>query len=274
MWKRWHPTTHIWERSSDNGATWSPLPLNAASINEGVISAARLPPYIAYANVNNNFASYSAAQSFASGNYIMGPNMHTEYVDSGGLAGCKRFRTLAYQGTDAYRFEWLSDDATAVTGTPLMMYRDGRVGVQGSLDIMSLAHPIGQWKDYVATWSSGGVLPVIGNGTVRGRYTQIDRTIWFLWEMLSGSTTTFGTGNYLYNLPKHAAAAYIGYLFPVFYGMLQDVNVDKSFPVMGTIATPDQGVLRSVAGDYVSSTLPITLAASDTLRVMGCYQTI
>jgi len=35
MWKRWNQTAHIWERSVDNGTSWTPLPLNAASINEG-----------------------------------------------------------------------------------------------------------------------------------------------------------------------------------------------------------------------------------------------
>jgi hypothetical protein len=42
-WIRWHLTTHIWEYSTDNGSNWAPLPLNAAIINEGTISSARLP---------------------------------------------------------------------------------------------------------------------------------------------------------------------------------------------------------------------------------------
>ena len=45
MWQRWNQTTHIFEKSTDNGAIWTPLGLSAAIITEGVMDIARLPPY-------------------------------------------------------------------------------------------------------------------------------------------------------------------------------------------------------------------------------------
>jgi len=43
MWQRWNQSTHIFENSSDEGANWTPTPLNASIINEGTINSARLP---------------------------------------------------------------------------------------------------------------------------------------------------------------------------------------------------------------------------------------
>src|SRR4249920_3873214 len=40
---RWNDTTHIFEMSTNDGASWSILPLNASVINEGALDNARFP---------------------------------------------------------------------------------------------------------------------------------------------------------------------------------------------------------------------------------------
>lgn len=42
MWQRWNQTTHIFENSNDNGANWTPAPMNASMISEGVLANARM----------------------------------------------------------------------------------------------------------------------------------------------------------------------------------------------------------------------------------------
>lgn len=42
MWERWNSTTHIFEKSSDDGAIWTPLNLDGAVITEGLVAVARL----------------------------------------------------------------------------------------------------------------------------------------------------------------------------------------------------------------------------------------
>lgn len=42
MWQRWNQTTHIFEKSTDDGANWTPLPLDGSIISEGTVAAARL----------------------------------------------------------------------------------------------------------------------------------------------------------------------------------------------------------------------------------------
>jgi len=43
-WLRWNTVSHIFEYSTDNGATYVPLPLNASILNEGTVSPGVLPP--------------------------------------------------------------------------------------------------------------------------------------------------------------------------------------------------------------------------------------
>lgn len=62
MWQRWVAATKIFEKSSDNGASWTPLGLDASIITQGVFDPARLPAVslpanVAYKNINNNFST-------------------------------------------------------------------------------------------------------------------------------------------------------------------------------------------------------------------------
>ena len=55
MWERYNQTTHIFEKSVDNGGSWTPLGLSAAIITEGTFPSGRLPANVAYKDVDNNF---------------------------------------------------------------------------------------------------------------------------------------------------------------------------------------------------------------------------
>lgn len=43
MWQRWNQTTHIFEKSLDNGGSWTPLGLDAAILTEGLVGIDRVP---------------------------------------------------------------------------------------------------------------------------------------------------------------------------------------------------------------------------------------
>jgi hypothetical protein len=47
MWLRWNLSTHIYEKSDDDGQNWVPLPLDAAILTEGTIDVDRLPTNLA-----------------------------------------------------------------------------------------------------------------------------------------------------------------------------------------------------------------------------------
>lgn len=44
MWLRWNQSTNIFEKSTDDGATWSGILLDAIILTQGVLATARIPP--------------------------------------------------------------------------------------------------------------------------------------------------------------------------------------------------------------------------------------
>lgn len=67
MWQRWNGTSHVFEKSDDNGSSWAPLPLSAATITEGILADARLSANVALRNANN---VYTGAVNFFTGGTV------------------------------------------------------------------------------------------------------------------------------------------------------------------------------------------------------------
>jgi hypothetical protein len=63
MWQRWNGTSKIFEKSTDNGASWSALDLDAAIITQGALAKARQHAQTAYKDAANVFSV--AGQEFA-----------------------------------------------------------------------------------------------------------------------------------------------------------------------------------------------------------------
>jgi hypothetical protein len=57
------------------------------------------------------------------------------------------------------------------------------------------------WTTYTPTWSSSGTAPSLGNGTLSGKYLQIGKLVYVQIFFQSGSTTTYGTGDWRLSLP-------------------------------------------------------------------------
>jgi hypothetical protein len=57
MWQRWNGTSHVFEKSDDNGSSWAPLPLNANTITEGLLPDGRLSGNVAMRNASNIFTA-------------------------------------------------------------------------------------------------------------------------------------------------------------------------------------------------------------------------
>ena len=64
---------------------------------------------------------------------------------------------------------------------------------------------LGAWIDYTPTWTATTTNPVIGNGTITGRYSLVNKTVTAQIYISMGSTTTYGSGNFLLTLPVTAA---------------------------------------------------------------------
>lgn len=65
-------------------------------------------------------------------------------------------------------------------------------------------------QTYVPTWTSSGTAPAIGNGSIAGRFIQLGKWVFVQFNLTFGSTSTFGTGEYIFSLPVTAAATSVG----------------------------------------------------------------
>lgn len=93
-------------------------------------------------------------------------------------------------------------------GSPLGVDLDGTASgltvASGGLRIDGLGH--GGWQTYtpvLASWD--GLNPVLGNGTLSGRYARIGKTIFVKVRLGTGSTTQRGTSFWTISLPVNAA---------------------------------------------------------------------
>lgn len=54
---------------------------------------------------------------------------------------------------------------------------------------------------YTPTWTGSGSNPAIGNGTITGRYQRSGQWVTGWFKITMGSTTTYGSGNWIVGLP-------------------------------------------------------------------------
>ena len=59
-----------------------------------------------------------------------------------------------------------------------------------------------QWKTYTPAWESTGTAPAVGNGSIYGVYRRVGESIEVEILLRSGTTSTYGTGNYRFTLPS------------------------------------------------------------------------
>lgn len=126
---------------------------------------------------------------------------------------------------------------------------------------------------YTPTWTSTGTAPAIGNGSLTGRYMKIGRMVFCEINMIAGSTTTFGTGNYSFSLPVQAASSGLAEV-----GSSQLLGTDRW---SGTIVISSGSTTVSpfvpisatnTRSDFITSTRPETLAASAQIRLSFVYE--
>jgi hypothetical protein len=133
-----------------------------------------------------------------------------------------------------------------------------------------------EWTTYSVAWTASTTNPVIGNGTLVGRYKQIGKTTFVYIRMQAGSSTTFGTGHWRFSLPVNAQASYSAILPTTFlenttawYQGLSysEYDSDASYvvPVWNRGAT---------ASTPANATTPYTWATTDSIAISGSYESV
>ena len=91
-----------------------------------------------------------------------------------------------------------------------------------------------QWLNYTPVWSADGGTPVLGNGTLFGKFSMIGANIHYLGNLLLGSTTSVGTTtNWKFSLPislvddyRYLGQAFIRDLGVATY--MRTINIEKN----------------------------------------------
>lgn len=132
---------------------------------------------------------------------------------------------------------------------------------------------LGAWSTYTPTWTAVSTNPNIGNGSITGRYIKIGRTVTVSLMLTIGSTTTLGSGNYLFGVPFPAAAAVVS--------SVGAARLSASDTWLGHMLLASGGSTANVTfptsatntrGANMMGNQPETLAAGHVLRVSITYQ--
>lgn len=135
----------------------------------------------------------------------------------------------------------------------------------------------GAFAAYTPTWTAAGVAPVLGNGTLSGRFVQFGKLVLYTMFFQAGSTSTFGTGVWNFTLPVTASASIpastpIG----VVYSLDASASAVNFSPLVfaNTTQINIQGPLTWPTGtqNIYANTVPWTWATSDTLWATGIYE--
>ena len=135
---------------------------------------------------------------------------------------------------------------------------------------------LGAWIDYNPTWTATTTNPVIGNGSITGRYSLVNKTVTAQIFMKAGSTTTFGNGAYLFSLPVAAAATLSTYpALGAGWGEDASAGAATTFTANVRNSRTDVFELRYTAGSgsgAVTQTAPYTWANSDLITATIQYK--
>ncbi|HVV37578.1 MAG TPA: hypothetical protein VHC63_13295 [Acidimicrobiales bacterium] len=126
------------------------------------------------------------------------------------------------------------------------------------------------WTAYTPTWSTSGTAPSLGNGTLSGAYKKLGKTLYVRVRWVAGSTTTFGTGSYFFDLPPGVTTV----------GSVQalsakgyDASTGNNYVLSAfVIASGTHIEAISNGASSVGATSPVTWATSDELIFTGVLE--
>lgn len=141
---------------------------------------------------------------------------------------------------------------------------DGSANPNLNADMVDGAHYT-PWTAYTPAWTAQTTNPVIGNGTITGRYCQVGKMVTMFVEIDMGTTTTYGSGAWHIGLPVNSTVSP-----PPYLGSGLAYN-GTSYIVLPQVSASTYAILLYGAGT-VSGTNPFTWASGNILRVQITYE--
>lgn len=167
------------------------------------------------------------------------------------------------------------DNAAGIVSVPshwvMIASRVSALTVSGSCIVgtgQRLNGPI--WQTWSPSLQSQTGSPTFGNGTVTARYRRDGVTIHFMFELVVGSTTSFGTDVFFVTLPVTARS-----VTPHHVGTGFVIDVSAGPARQGAFCELDSTsriLFSGYSGTYYENTIPFTWTTSDVLRASGTYE--
>ena len=127
---------------------------------------------------------------------------------------------------------------------------------------------MGDWSPYTPVWSSTGVAPTLGNGSIDGRYSRVGTTVYFHINLNIGSTATLGSGAYLFSIP--VACLGVG---PLAHVQLLDASAGQVWTATGQpFSSTQYSAYEITSKSPISPTNPFAFAAGDAITLHGFYE--
>lgn len=132
----------------------------------------------------------------------------------------------------------------------------------------------GTWVAYTPTWSAVTTDPVIGNGSILGKYIQIGKLVIAQIAIQTGSTTTYGSGVYSFSLPVTSVNPLVS-SFVVGTATILDASTGANYNVFAVYNGTSTTTIKMIeaGGSFeVSHGNPIFLASGDVITTSFQYE--
>lgn len=161
---------------------------------------------------------------------------------------------------------------TPVYGWPYQSLTDPpdgpSLGEDLALAIEESLSDVGSWTEFAAlAWTASSVNPSIVNGTLTGHYARIGSTVLYKGAIVAGSSTTYGTGYWIVNMPVIASLGNRN----VGVAGLHDLSTPGNDRA-GALELLSSTTMRVVANGRVDATTPFTWANGDSLQWLIAYE--
>jgi len=130
------------------------------------------------------------------------------------------------------------------------------------------------WTNYTPTWTASTTNPVIGNGTITGQYRRSANSdiVHFWLRILTGSTTTYGSGVYRFGIGAMPALSAGAKLWAAPGGWTRDSSSTANYAIVARWDAATGTFIASSAGSLLTPTLPFTYAQGDEIALNGFYE--
>ena len=136
----------------------------------------------------------------------------------------------------------------------------------------------GIFTAYTPTWTSSGTAVSLGNGVLTGRYRRTGKMVEVLITLLMGSTTTYGTGDYSFQLPSVPTSQGLTQALVLGSGRALDTGVANrtGIAISATLAGVSPARVRVSTGSTSTTiwgqTVPHTWGNTDELTISCSYE--